>query len=86
MMNMNTLFCLLLITIVVTDHQSSAFMTTAPFSSVSPPIQGADTNTSLNGFFDAAIKNAFGNEELGAKQNAGISGAVSLVNANVRSC
>merc|ERR1740117_2865226 len=38
-------------------------------------------DTSLNGFFDAAMKGAFGNEELGAKQNAGISGAGPMASA-----
>merc|ERR1719424_2507953 len=77
---MNTLFCLLLITVGVTIPQSSAFMTTtAPLSS---SIQGPDTSsTSLHGFFDGALKNAFGNEELGAKQNAGISGAGPMASA-----
>jgi len=83
MMQMNTLFCLFLITVgvAVHVHQSSAFTTTALLSS---PIRCPDTSTSstsLNGFFDAAMKNAFGNEELGAKQNAGISGAGPMASA-----
>mmetsp|Transcript_7075 Transcript_7075/g.7991 ORF Transcript_7075/g.7991 Transcript_7075/m.7991 type:complete len:142 (-) Transcript_7075:298-723(-) len=76
MMSMNTLFCLLLITVGVVVHQSSAFTTSA---SVSCPLRCPDT--SLHGFFDAAMKNAFGNEELGAKQNAGISGAGPMASA-----
>jgi len=78
MMNMNTLFCLLLITIGVTVPQSAAFMTTSA-PRLSSSIRCPDT--SLHGFFDAAMKNAFGNEELGAKQNAGISGAGPMASA-----
>jgi len=78
MMNMNTFFYLLVITFAVIVHQSSAFMTTTT-APVSCPLRCPDT--SLNGFFDAAMKNAFGNEELGAKQNAGISGAGPMASA-----
>jgi len=84
-MHMNTLFCLLLITVGVTVPPSSAFMTTttAPISSSSIrcPDTTSTSSTSLHGFFDAAMKNAFGNEELGAKQNAGISGAGPMASA-----
>merc|ERR1740130_25937 len=77
MMKMNNFFCLLLIAVAVAVHHSSAFMTKAPSSHIA--VRCPDT--SLNGFFDAAMKGAFGNEELGAKQNAGISGAGPMASA-----